>query len=148
MALTPKQARFVEEYLVDMNGAAAYRRAGYTARGNAAEVNASRLLRNAKVAAAVQKAVEARSERTAVTADAVLQGLQEEATYRGEGASHSARVAAWSWLGRHLKLFTEQVEAKVDLNVDLDDARERLAGRIAQLATRSGTGPGAGGADG
>lgn len=35
--LTLKQQRFVEEMLVDLNATAAYRRAGYAARGNAAE---------------------------------------------------------------------------------------------------------------
>ncbi len=46
--LTAKQKTFVNEYLVDLNATAAYKRAGYTVRGNAAEANASRLLRNAK----------------------------------------------------------------------------------------------------
>lgn len=53
MSLTPKQQRFVEEYLVDLNATQAYIRAGYMARGNAAEVNAARLLRNAQVTAAI-----------------------------------------------------------------------------------------------
>ncbi|MSQ28705.1 MAG: terminase small subunit [Dehalococcoidia bacterium] len=29
-SLTPRQARFVDEYLIDGNGSAAYRRAGYS----------------------------------------------------------------------------------------------------------------------
>lgn len=49
--LTPKQAAFVREYLVDSNGKQAAIRAGY-AEGSA-EVAASRLLRNEKVAEAV-----------------------------------------------------------------------------------------------
>ena len=35
--LTPKQQAFVQEYLVDLNASAAYRRAGY--KGNDADVN-------------------------------------------------------------------------------------------------------------
>lgn len=73
--LTPKHQRFVDEYLVDLNATAAYGRAGYTARGNAAEVNACRLLRTAKVAAAVQEAMKAREQRTHITQDRVLQEL-------------------------------------------------------------------------
>jgi phage terminase small subunit len=42
--LTCKQDEFVRHYLVDLNATAAYRRAGYGARGNSAEVNAARLL--------------------------------------------------------------------------------------------------------
>lgn len=47
--LPPKVLRFIDEYLVDLNGSAAYQRAGYKAKGNSAEVNARRLLRNAQV---------------------------------------------------------------------------------------------------
>lgn len=76
MALTPLQARFVEEYLCDLNATRAYVRAGYKARGHAAETNAARLLRNAEVAAAVRAAQAARSKRTEVTQDAVLNELR------------------------------------------------------------------------
>ena len=48
--LSPMQERFVQEYLVDCNATAAYKRAGYKGQGNVAEVNAHRLLRQAKVA--------------------------------------------------------------------------------------------------
>jgi phage terminase small subunit len=48
----PRHARFVEEYARDWNATAAYKRAGYRARGHAAEVNASRLRRRPDVAAA------------------------------------------------------------------------------------------------
>lgn len=73
--LTPKQQAFVAEYLVDLNATQAFIRAGYTARGNAAEVNASRLLRNAQVQQAIQEALQARQQRTQVTADRVVQEL-------------------------------------------------------------------------
>jgi phage terminase small subunit len=71
--LTPKQARFVEEYLVDLNSTQAAIRAGYSSRS--AEVEGSRLLRNAKVAKAVTQAQQARSERTKMEADDVLREL-------------------------------------------------------------------------
>jgi phage terminase small subunit len=73
--LNPKQKRFVEEYLLDLNATAAYIRAGYEARGSSAEVNGSRLLSNAKIAAAVQEALGARSARTEITTDRVLEEL-------------------------------------------------------------------------
>lgn len=77
--LTPKQQRFAEEYLTDLNASAAYQRAGYAARGNAAEVNASRLLRNAQVAAAVAAGMKARSEKVGVDSEWVLRRLASEA---------------------------------------------------------------------
>lgn len=73
MKLAGKQARFVEEYIIDLNAAAAYRRAGYKARGNSAEASASKLLRHPKVAAAIAAAQSERSARTEITADMVLQ---------------------------------------------------------------------------
>ena len=48
-SLTPRQARFVKEYLVDLNGTQAAIRAGYSASG--ADVQAVRLLGNARVKA-------------------------------------------------------------------------------------------------
>ena len=76
--MNPKQRRFVEQYLIDLNATAAYRRAGYTAKGNAAEVNAARLLRNAKVQAAITEAQAERSKRTRIDADWVLSRLGAE----------------------------------------------------------------------
>ncbi|AOR77210.1 terminase small subunit [Novosphingobium resinovorum] len=73
MKLQPKQERFVEEFLVDLNATAAYIRAGYRARGNSAEASASKLLRNPKVQAAIAAAREALSERTEITQDMVLE---------------------------------------------------------------------------
>jgi phage terminase small subunit len=73
--LTLKQARFVEEFLVDLNGKQAAIRTGYSPK--TAEVQASRLLSNAKVDAAVKQAMRARSRRTGITADLVLIELAE-----------------------------------------------------------------------
>jgi phage terminase small subunit len=70
MALIPRQARFVEEYLVDFNGSAAAVRAGYSA--HTARSLANRLLTYADIQAAIAEAVKRRSERTEVTQDRVL----------------------------------------------------------------------------
>lgn len=70
MALTPKQERFVQEYLVDLNATAAAKRAGYSEK-TACE-QAARLLANVKVQTAVQEAKQARQERTEITQDMVL----------------------------------------------------------------------------
>lgn len=75
--MTPKQQRFVEEYLVDLNATQAAIRAGYSAR--TAEQQGSRLLSNAKVARGVANAQAARSEQTGIDATWVLQRLGEEA---------------------------------------------------------------------
>jgi phage terminase small subunit len=68
--LTPKQKRFVEEYLIDLNAAGAAERAGYSA--NAANVEGCRLMKKSHIAAAIRAAQGARSERMQITADQVL----------------------------------------------------------------------------
>lgn len=73
MPLTAKQERFVQEYLIDLNATQAAIRAGYSEKG--AEVRGSELLRNRKVAEAVQAAMSAREQRTHITQDRVLQEL-------------------------------------------------------------------------
>lgn len=78
--LNDMQIRFVEEYLLDLNRTAAYKRAGYKGEGNTAYVNASRLLRNAKVSQAIRDALDERSRRVKVTQDEVLKWWWDIAT--------------------------------------------------------------------
>lgn len=76
--LTPKQQRFVEEYLVDLNATQAAIRAGY-AEGSA-DVEGCRLLGNAKVAESIAALKAERSERTRIDAEWLLTRLAAEAT--------------------------------------------------------------------
>ena len=71
--ITPKQKRFVEEYLIDLNATQAAIRAGYSKKSSR-EV-ASRLLTNINVSKAIQKAMEKRSEELTVTQEMVVQEL-------------------------------------------------------------------------
>lgn len=67
--------RFVEQYLVDMNGTEAYLRAGYKATKEAARRAAARLLTNVDVIAAIQAEKEKRSERVQLKQDEILEEL-------------------------------------------------------------------------
>lgn len=69
--LTEKQARFVAEYLVDLNATQAAIRAGYSE--DTARSQGQRLLTNVNVEAAISAAQKERSERTKITQDRVLQ---------------------------------------------------------------------------
>jgi phage terminase small subunit len=71
MKLSPKRARFVDEYLVDLNATQAAIRAGYSARS--AKVTASRLLTDANVAAAIQAARNRTANKLEITRERVLQ---------------------------------------------------------------------------
>ena len=68
--LTPKQQRFVAEYLIDMNATQAAIRAGYSEK-TAQEIGAQNLSK-LMVATAIAEAQAARSERTEITQDRVL----------------------------------------------------------------------------
>lgn len=68
--LTAKQARFVEEYLVDLNASAAARRAGYSVK--TAEWIGPQLLTKNHVQEYLQSAQRERSARTGITADRVI----------------------------------------------------------------------------
>lgn len=71
--LTPKQKRFVEEYLVDLNATQAAIRAGYSQR-TASSIGEENL-RKPEIDFAIQAAQAKRSERTEITQDMVLQEL-------------------------------------------------------------------------
>src|SRR6185437_2064081 len=71
--LTPRQQRFVEEYLVDPNGHQAALRAGYAPRG--ARQTVTHLLKRPEVAQAIRRGMDARAERMRLDPDRVLAEL-------------------------------------------------------------------------
>jgi phage terminase small subunit len=71
--LTPQQEAFVAEYLVDLNAKQAAIRAGYSPK--TAETQGTRLFRNVQVKAAVERALEKRTQRVQITQDRVLEEL-------------------------------------------------------------------------
>lgn len=135
VALTARQSRFVDEYLKDLNATQAYQRAGYKAKGRAAENNASRMLGNAGVQRAIQERMHQRSERTRIDADFVLHGIAKNISRCEQGSPVVDRngdpvmietpdgelAPAWRYdaanalkgyemLGKHLKMFTDKVD--------------------------------------
>ena len=72
-SLSPKQKRFVDEYLVDLNATQAAIRAGYKA--TTAYSMGQRLLKDVEIQAAIQKAMDNRSKRTEITQDMVVKEL-------------------------------------------------------------------------
>lgn len=130
--LTPKQQRFVEEYLVDLNATRAAIRAGYSAKN--ADKIASQLLGKNRVAEAIAAAKAERSSRVAVSSDYVLSNLVEIVersmqrapvmTMRGEQVVDDQGRNVWRFdakaanralelLGKHLGLFVDNVKAEV-----------------------------------
>lgn len=89
--LTPKQARFVEEYLVDLNATQAAIRSGYSRR--TAEKIGSENLHKPEVSAAIEQGKKALSEKTGITQDRVLKELARVAF------ADPRRVMRWSESG-------------------------------------------------
>lgn len=133
MALTAKQQAFVREYLVDLNATQAAIRAGYSAK-TAGQIGGENL-EKPEIAAAIQAAMDARAERTEITADYVLQSIvstmerckQVEPVYDRKGdpvlveTPDGSEARAFTFnaagvlkgaelLGKHLKLFTDKLE--------------------------------------
>ncbi len=128
--MTPKQERFVEEYLVDLNACAAAKRAGYSER--TAEWIGPQLLKKAHVKDAVQRGLEEKKIKSGISAEYVLERLKCEAEMEGEGATHSARVKALELLGKHIGLFPANGRLEVALSPleDVDTDARRIARRL------------------
>ena len=71
--MTPKQKRFVEEYLIDLNATQAAIRAGYSAR--TANIEGPKTLVKPSIKAEIDTALAERAKRMEVTADQVIREL-------------------------------------------------------------------------
>ncbi len=118
--MTPRQRRFVEEYLVDLNATAAAKRAGYTARS--AKDHGYRLLKNPAVAAAVAKAQAKRAARTRVSADRVVTELAKVAF------GDPRRLLSWGPDGVVLRDSSELTEAEAALVSEVSETRTAAGG--------------------
>lgn len=74
-ALTPEQQRFVDEYLIDLNGTRAYRVAYPGTSYGSARALASQLLAKVNVRSEIRAARQEQQKRTQVTADRVIREL-------------------------------------------------------------------------
>ena len=75
--LNPRQKRFCKEYLIDLNATQAAVRSGYSKK--TATEQASRLLTNVNISQEVKKLVDARSVKTEIKADDVLNEIKKMA---------------------------------------------------------------------
>ena len=109
MALTEKQERFVEEYLVDLNATAAASRAGYK------DPNIGRqLITKNNVIKKIQEQQAKRAARVEISQDYVIKNLKEivEAGMAQKSRAPFLKAAAQALdlLGKHLGMYTEKHE--------------------------------------
>lgn len=135
MSLTPKQARFVEEYLKDFNAARAAVDAGYSKK-TAKSIGAENLTKP-DIQKAIGEAREERTERTEVTQDWIIERLTEvvercmqirevpnsygKFTFDSRGATRALEL-----LGKHHGLFPDRF--KHSLENDSNGSLAKLLG--------------------
>lgn len=89
--LTPKQAQFVREYLIDLSATQAAIRAGYSKK--TAGAMGHELLKNPKIQSAIAAASQKRSEKTGLSAERVLLEIQRMAFWDPADLTEIARPA-------------------------------------------------------
>ncbi len=100
---TPKQARFIDEYLVDLNATQAGIRAGYSKK--TANEQGARLLAKVGIKAEIKKRMAEVAEATGITVKSVIEsivGTQGRARVAGK---FSAELKAAELLGKHVGAF-------------------------------------------
>lgn len=126
--LTPKQARFVAEYLIDSNATQAAIRSGYSPK--TAQKQGSRLLSNADVAAAVKAGQAKTAEKLEVTKEMIVDELRKIAF------ADLRKAVAWG--PRQHKELDGTVSNGVTL-IDSDELDDDTAAAVAEVGnTREG----------
>lgn len=146
--LTPKQAKFVAEYLIDLNATQAAIRAGYSAR--TAEPAASRLLSNVKVGAAIAQAQKTSMDRLEMSADAIKKKLHEQAYANpNELSGWQIGCCRYCWGDNNLYQRTraemerdrETFETKLNRLLDSGDPKDaEKANRMGEFEAKGGIG--------
>jgi phage terminase small subunit len=123
MDLSTKQLAFIDEYLIDRNGAQAAIRAGYSA--SCARQTASRLLAHADIRSAIDRRLEDLSERHRIDRETVLQGLLRAIQIADEDRNPSAVVRGWAEINKMLG-YHEPVRAEVNLSLGQDRYQKHI----------------------
>lgn len=114
-ALTPKQARFVAEYLIDLNATQAAIRAGYSAKTAYSIGNEN--LSKPEIAAAIAAGQGKVAAKLDITAEKVLRDLEDARTGAMKQGQFSAAIKAAELHGKHLGMFIERTENTTELTV-------------------------------
>lgn len=133
--LTPKQAQFCQEYMIDLNATKAAERAGYSVK--TANEQGSRLLANVSIQSELKKLQTKRAEKIEVTQDYVLKTIidtverckqaepvmvKEDGKWVESGEykfDSQAVLKGAELLGKHLAMFTDKTKVTHDGEVDV-----------------------------
>lgn len=145
--LTPKQQRFVQEYLQDHNGTQAAIRAGYSE--STARQQGSRLLTEPRIQAAVRAGQKKVAKKAEVTVDSLMAELEQARKLALKEGQASAAVTATMGKGKLAGLLVEKHKHSGAIGTynlkDLsDDDLDRLEQILGTLADAGGDPGGAG----
>jgi phage terminase small subunit len=114
-----QQKKFADYYIQTGNATESYKRAGYKAKGNVAEANASRLLRNAKVV----EYIEERNKQLESSRIADMEEVKKfwTNTMRNEYAELKDRLKASEYIAKTNAAFIDTVNANVKTDKKLED---------------------------
>lgn len=138
MKLTPKQQKFADFFIETGNATEAYRRAGYTGKGNVAEAAASRLLSNVKVREYIDNLIAQKDSERIASQDeilefltSVLRGQVKEQFPLGLGMGEQTlvkkeldgrdRIKAAELLGKRYAMWTDKQQVDSNVAVQIID---------------------------
>lgn len=138
MKLTEKQKKFADYYIETGNATEAYRRAGYTGKGNVAEAAASRLLSNVKVREYIDNLIAQKDSERIASQDeilefltSVLRGQVKEQFPLGLGMGEQTlvkkeldgkdRIKAAELLGKRYAMWTDKQQVDSNVAVQIID---------------------------
>lgn len=113
-----RQQRFVDEYLIDLNGKAAATRAGYSPKS--AVITASQLLAKPRIREQIDKVMAERSERTQITADQVVRELARVAF------GNTKQIVSWGADGIILRESSELSEDEAAAVASVEETKTGL----------------------
>ncbi|OMF17232.1 terminase small subunit [Paenibacillus amylolyticus] len=138
MSLSEQQKRFADYYIETGNATQSYHSAGYKAKGKSAEVNASRLLANAKVRQYVDELIAKKDAKRIAKQDEVLEfltnvlrgevkeqfplgmGMGEQSLVKKE-LDGKDRIKAAELLGKRYALWTDKQQIEGNVGVQIID---------------------------
>lgn len=139
--LTAKQQRFCDEYLIDLNATQAAIRAGYSKKtanriasenllkpdikayieARMAEKESELIANQDEVLRYLTSVLRGKSQSTEIVVECIGDGISEARTME-KGPSEKERLKAAELLGRRYGIYTDKIEADVDmeLNISID----------------------------
>jgi len=121
-SLTPKQARFAQEYLIDLNATQAAIRAGYSPKR--ADQSGYQLLSNIEIQAAIEKGQAKIAEKNDISIKWVLDNLKTVADRCVGGKDSAGANRSLELIGKHLGMFidrTQEIDPAVPIAITIQE---------------------------